>query len=362
MSVDWLASMTRTYEFYIVDPVTWGDKKRIDTVTACSIRYDDSVETLATASFTLTEEIGEVYVRVYMVVIQNGVKMRIPLGTFLTTSPNVSFDGKVKSVSIESYSPLLELKEKYTPIGYTAPKNQEILPLLATLCEENMRSPVLKPSFKSDKFQDDFIAGGDETWLSFITAALKAANYKFEFDENFRVMFAPIQDVRSLQPKWIYNDDNSSILQPQITISRDLYGIPNVVEVVYSRSGNSKSVMRSVVKNDDPSNPLSVQARGREIVYRETSPNIIGIPTQEYLDDYAEKLLRKKSSLECSLSYTHGYCPVRVGDAVLLNYNRLGLLNVKAKVTSQTLTCDSGAQVSETAVFTTELWNPFTSK
>ena len=71
---------------------------------------------------------------------------------------------------------------------------------------------------------------------------------------------------------------------------------------------------------------------------------------------YAENALRKLSSLECTISYTHGYCPVRVGDCVRLNYERAGLTDIKAKVTSQTIKCQTGCMVTEKATFTTKLW------
>jgi hypothetical protein len=60
--------------------------------------------------------------------------------------------------------------------------------------------------------------------------------------------------------------------------------------------------------------------------------------------------------VQYSVSYTHGYCPVRVGDCVRLNYSKAGLINIKAKVTSQSIRCSTGCEVSETAVFTKKLW------
>ena len=96
--------------------------------------------------------------------------------------------------------------------------------------------------------------------------------------------------------------------------------------------------------------------RGREITYRETKPNLIGEPTQAQVEEYAEQLLKDLSSIEYTVSYTHGYCPVKVGDCVRLNYSRAGLNGVKAKVISQTIKCEPGCPVTEKAVFTTNLW------
>jgi hypothetical protein len=138
-----------------------------------------------------------------------------------------------------------------------------------------------------------------------------------------------------------------------MTNTRDLYGIPNVVEVVYS--GDSGYVFSRIV-NDDPNSPISTVNRGREIVYRDTNPNLAGEPTQEMLDDYATQLLRNLSCLEHKITYSHGYCPVRVGDCVTLNYEKAGMRNVRAKVISQTIKCTTGCPVQETAVYTTKLW------
>lgn len=62
------------------------------------------------------------------------------------------------------------------------------------------------------------------------------------------------------------------------------------------------------------------------------------------------------SALEYTISYTHGYCPVRIGDCVRLNYSRAGLRGIKAKVISQSIKCEPGCPVTEKAVFTTQLW------
>ena len=108
--------------------------------------------------------------------------------------------------------------------------------------------------------------------------------------------------------------------------------------------------------NDDENSPISTVNRGREVVHRVTNPELSGVPTQSQIQEYAEQLLESMSSLEYKLTYKHGYCPVRIGDCVLLNYERAGLTNIKAKVTTQSISCTTGCPVTETAVFTTKLW------
>lgn len=350
--VDWLSSMQQTFEYYVVDPGTWKDIKPINSITSCTINRDSDTETLGSATIDMTEPIGECYLRVYLITIQNGVKDRHPLGTFLIQTPSWSFDGKVRDISVDAYTPLIELKENLPPIGYSLLKGDNIMNLAYRLCRENARAPVIE-TVCSDTLYYDFVANTDDTWLSFLTDLIANAKYIFDLDELGRILFQPKQDTASLQPVWTYTDDNSSILYPDITMDQDLYGIPNVVEVVYS-NGNSCYYAKAV--NDDSNSPISTVNRGREIVYRETNPNLSGNPTENQIQEYADRLLRELSTLECTVTYSHGYCPVRLGDCVRLNYSRSGINGVKAKVISQTIDCKTSCKVTEKAVYTTNLW------
>lgn len=349
---DWSASMQQTFEYYIVDPGTWKDVRLLTTIKACNITRDSSVETLGSATIDIDEIVEESYVRVYLITIQNGLKEKHPLGTFLMQTPTTDFDGKRRTFSADAYTPLLELKENQPPIGYFVPKDANIMEYVHRLVRENARAPVVKAD-SSTTLSTDFVAYTEDTWLSFIRDILGNAKYKFELDEMGRILFSPEQDTASLQPVWTYDDGNSSILYPEISIDRDLYGIPNAVEVIYS---NGSQNLYAKVVNDDPNSPTSTVNRGREILRRITDPDLNGNPTKTQVEMYAEKALRELSSLECTITYYHGYCPVRVGDCVRLNYPRANLVDIKAKVLSQSIDCKPGCKTTEKAVFTTNLW------
>lgn len=349
---DWLSSMQQTFEYYIVDPGTWKDAKRIDSVISSTIERTSYSETLGSATINATESLGECYIRIYLITIQNGVKEKHPLGTFLVQSPSTSFNGKVKNVSMDAYTPLLELKENPIPIGYSLSKDMNIMDMAYRLVGEHARAPVVKATC-SKTLYDDFVANTYDTWISFLSDLIANAKYIFDLDEMGRILFAPKQELESLQPVWTYDDGNSSILYPEISANHDLYGIPNIVEVVYS-SGKDYYYARAV--NDDGNSPTSTVNRGREILHRVTDPPLDGNSTHVQIQQYAERLLKELSSVEYTISYSHGYCPVRLGDCVRFNYKRAGLTDIKAKVISQSIDCSAGCKVSETAVFTKKLW------
>lgn len=349
---DWTKSMQQTFEYCVVDPGTWKDTRKLDNIKSCSINWDLDTDTLGTATIDTTDTLGECYIRIYLVTIQNGLKERHSLGTFLVQTPSSSFDGKVRTVTMDAYTPLIELKEKCPPLGYSILKDTNIMDIAYQLTSENLRAPVVQTK-SSDKLYSDFVSETDDTWITFIRDLLANAKYSFALDEMGRVIFTPSQDTASLQPLITFDDSNSSILYPDITMDHDLYGLPNVVEVVYS-SGAKNYYARIV--NDDVNSPISTFNRGREIIYRETSPNFAGEPTEEQVNEYAKKLLRSLSSIEYTVKYSHGYCGIRLQDCVRLDYKRAGITNVKAKVISQSIKCEPGCPVTEKAVFTTKLW------
>ena len=50
---DWTASMQQTFEYYIVDPKSWRDIKRLENVKSCTISRDSDADTLGSATFEL---------------------------------------------------------------------------------------------------------------------------------------------------------------------------------------------------------------------------------------------------------------------------------------------------------------------
>lgn len=348
---DWTKSMKQSFEYYTVDPDTWKDVAKLENVKSCTINRDEEADTLGSATIDMMETLGESYVRTYLITDQNGVVDKHPLGTHMVQTPSSSFDGKSRSVSMDAYTPLLELKENPPPLGYSILEGENIMDNAYLLVSEHARAPVVKAI--SDKtLYSDFVANTDDTWITYIIDLIANAKHKLGLDEMGRILFLPVQDTASLQPVWTYTDDNSSILYPELTLDHDLYDVPNVVEVIYSANGDSYYAR---VVNNDPNSPVSTVNRGREKIHRVINPNL-GDPTERQIDEYAEQLLKELSTLEYTIAYTHGYCPVRIGDCVRFNYTRADLKNVKAKVISQSIKCEPGCPVFEKAVFTVKLW------
>ena len=351
-TIDWSQSMSQRFEYYEVDPNTWKDKRLIEGIVSTNINKDDESSTLETADIEIIDTLGECYIRVYLIATQGKVTEKIPFGTYLVQTPSSNFDGKVKNVSMTAYSPLIELKENPVPLGYTLLKNENIMENAYQIAKTNCRAPVVQTS--SDKvLTENFVANTEDTYIDYLSDLIAQAKYKFDLDELGQILFSPIQKFETLQPVYTFNDDNSSILLPEVTLKHDIYGIPNVVEVICTINNE---IYTSVVKNEDPNSPTSIPNRGRIITHRVTDPDLHGLPTKQQVDEYAEQLLSSLSSVEYTINFSHGYYPLRLGDCVRLNYKKAELNNVKAKIISQSIKCGTGCTVSTTATFTKNLW------
>lgn len=359
--IDWTKSMQQTFEFWVVDPDTWLDERRLEFIKGCTINRDSSDETLGSATIDGIGMSGEFYIRVYLIAIQNRMPFKEPLGTFLVQTQFASYNGHVETLSIQAYTPLMELKEKYPPIGYALYKGDKISDSAYYLMRNNLRAPVIRNDSISKTITSDtgFISEPEESYLTFVRALLSNADASIDLDALGNVLYGVNRDIRSMKPRMTFDDGNSSILYPDISTDYDLYKIPNVVEIVIS---NSAGYYTTRAVNDDPTSKISTVTRKREVVYRLVNPdelsaiNTESVADKAYISQYAKKLLKQLSSIDRTISYTHGYCPVRVGDCVLINYKRSGIINVKAVVTSQSIQCVPGCPVSETAVYKETLW------
>lgn len=353
---NWREPMQQTFEYYVVDRNTWRDTQLLTNVKSCTITRDLETDTLGSATLELNESLGECYVRVYLITIQNGVREKHPLGTFLIQTPSSSFNGMVRSVSVDAYTPLIELKENMLEPGYPIYKNKNIMSEACERIKVWTKVPLVTTS-DNKKLLDNLVAETDETRLAFLRFLIGEADYSLDLDELGRIIFQKNQDLETLQPVTTFDDGNSSILYPEITMDHDIFGIPNVVIVTYNKNGHD---LISRVPNDNTASPVSIQRRGREIVHRVVNPTFSGVENElvskEMLDDYAKKLLKSLSTVEYKLTYTHGYYPVRLRDCVRLNYERAGIVDVKAQIITQSIKCEPGCPVSETAVYSVKLW------
>lgn len=347
---DWTRTMQRTYEFWEMNPATWGDVKLLDCVTACTIERDAEADTLGSASFEMDAWEGEKWMRVYLITRQDGLRERWPLGTFLVQSPNMSLNGMRAKVTADGFTPLKELADNYPPVGYYA-DNEYMEARVSTAMLNYCRAPFVEPA-KTTMLYEPYVVDDGESWAAYLKGMLAKGKKHFAINGRGEVMAAPDQNPRAAMPFMTFDDSNSSIMQADVNVTSNLSEVPNVVQVVYSKGAGC--LMAEAV-NDDPMSENSTVRLGRRKVYRETSPELPDNPQQYDVDDLAKKILREKGAAIYEAEFTHGFVPdVTLGTAVRLNYTSMKL-NVVGAVVRQSIPCTPSCQVKTVIRYTKEI-------
>ena len=353
MATIWTDSYGVSYEFWEINPVNMRSIRKLADVEDAEITRDSEDTTLGSASMTVAELFpSEAWVKCYLLAEQppmSGNVERVPLGVFIAQLPSVKMDGKVAERPLELSTPLRELADDYPPVGYTVRQGTDAV--VAANFIFSRHHVKVAPSTMSATLLKDITAADSDSWLDIGAAVLAEANMEYSIDADGLVSFGPKRDASALSPLWVYADDDISILMPEAEMELDWHNVPNVVEVVVGEAASGFSV---TVENDDPASPVSTVSRGRTVLYRETSPE--GVTTRAQAEMWATRKLRELSNRERRITYTHGYCPVRVGDCVRIRY-QAHLLDCKAKVVRQVIRCATDLEVEETAVYSEVLWN-----
>lgn len=345
--IDWRESMAQSYEYCEVDPLTWQDARILGTVSSAELTFDADSDTGGSASFEMDEDPGEVYIRVYLVAEQGGETERHPLGTFLAQTARQTQEGARVYYEVDAYTPLIELSEDLPPIGHCAPSGQVIMDVIADDCASHCRAPV-SAGASGSILDAPWCAEPQESWLDFLASMAAKGGLSMRPDPMGRIVLAPARLPSAMAPVFDVRDDECSIVQPDARVTRDVYEIPNRVEVVHST--NSGCHFASA-ENDHPDSPLSTAARGRRVTHRETSPSVpsglYGEELSRWLDSEARRILAEKGSFEREMTYTRGFVPgVGVGDCVQLDLASVGVRG-RAIVASQSISCETGCQVVE---------------
>ena len=198
MTIDWRKSYGVSFEYWVLDPDTMKETRRLNAVEECDITRDMSDDVVCSASMTVEELLEEeTYIRVYLLATPIGGKTeRIALGTFLSITPKVNMDGKAVQRPLDMYSPLKELADDNPPVGYTVRKGSSAASAVKRVFERY--HVKVAPCNSTATIQEDITANDSDTWLSFGKAILDAAELECLVDPYGTVCFVPKRDASAM--------------------------------------------------------------------------------------------------------------------------------------------------------------------
>jgi hypothetical protein len=138
-------------------------------------------------------------------------------------------------------------------------------------------------------------------------------------------------------------DGEQSIYEPEWSLDRDSFEVPNKVIAVQAAAGEDSAALIGTWTNEDPSSPYSFVSRGRWIPYvldsvecpEGTESQIIA-----FLEQRARTTLIQMSAVQAQVKVSHLPIPARVGDVVRFS-NSQANVDGKHVITSMQLDTNS---------------------
>jgi len=327
--MNWDKGFSASYIAMKVNPSTWEDEGEI-LITGGKIDRDIESALIESANIETTEDLGELWIRLYLVAKQGDGAERIPLFTGLTSSPTRSLSGYNPSYSVDCFSVLTPCADRMLPRGWFAPKDGNGAAIIADLL--GIAGAEVETFEGGGTLTGAIVAESGETYLSMAHKVANAIGWQIRIDGRGKIHVEPYPDNPSVR----FNNDND-VIQPNIKDTRDWYSCPNVLRVTYESYA-------AIARDDDPESPLSTVNRGREIWAEEAAQLSSSAP----LAAYAQQRLKELQSPAREITYTRRFMPdLRPGDLVGIAYPGAEIDGV-FRIKSQTIELGYGADTEET--------------
>lgn len=311
-----------TYTYRRVDWATWQEGADLGDVVSGSIELGAFTDLKATCSFSfMGQEAPEQdgLIRIYYGFRdEQGEVAEFMLGTFLIGFSTVTKIDDRLSGTADGYSVLKVLNDRKYGMPFTVAAGEYPIAKAVALMEGlGLRVNVGEES--SYQLTSDHTFDPDDSYLTIVNWLLTSADYMAVSPDA-----AGICQVRkanaSRQPVATFEDDENSIMYPEVSTENDWQSTPNVVRAYYE---DDTCAIYATAKNLSGSK-ASLDNRGdRELTLYESVSELDGADGTAKLanlEAYAlNKLLDNSGEIE-RVSLSHPYVPILPNDAVKVVY------------------------------------------
>lgn len=274
---------------------------QLECVSAPTIRANADGEIKSSLSVSVIEnnEVNWLTDELNPVLVIDGIEHSY--GIFAPTTYSVRNDGVFKTVDIEAYDRCWWLKVKRTDSIKHIPAGAnyvEVIKALLVECGVALVNAIPSSLVLATSREDWEIS---TEYITIINTLLEEISYNpIWFDGRGFAVVEPKQQLNGNIARH-YNFNNIKSLCREAVRTMDFFNAPNVFLCVCSNPDHSVWIAKS--KNDNPTSPLSVPRRGREIIQYVKVDNIA---SQEELQIYADNLAFQSMLLSQKVELTTG--------------------------------------------------------
>lgn len=336
--MDWGRSYSASWRVFRVNRQTWADAEQITDVDTIRITKTADGDLLESGDMDTSGELANDYYRIVMTAEQDGDVARVDVATLLFEVTGGEHNYGTQTLSAAGNSVLYPASTTTVLTGAYAPAGVDGADYAGRMLRSAINAPVaVEGSFT---LVDNVVHEIGCTVLDAVWSVLEAGGFVMQIDGRGVVHILP----KPTEPALILDSNNLRLLEPGISYTADSSEVPNRYIVVLDAN-------RTVAVNDDPNSPISTVSRGYFVDEVDDSPVLVN---GETLSGYAARKLREASHIEEEWKYKREYAPGVLPYSIV----RASIDGAEGdlRVDSQTLTCDHGISIEETAVKEVSLW------
>lgn len=326
MAINWLGNRYgETYEYVKVSWDNWNEFDTYDYITSGSLELATTSDLKVTGTFQFqgmeTPDVNNLLRVYYSFYDDKDVYTRQPLGTFFTTFGSQTLtamnNGLVSSGSLTASSLLIILQRQLTGVPYTVKKNTNAI----YEAQQIVRNCGLNVDYLPDStiLTADHTFSAGTTYLEIVNWLCDLAKYRNVYtDEYGTVVFRPKVEISQNDSVWTFENDDQSIMYPELSQENNWYEVPNVIRLLFNTDAACAVAEAKNVRGAR----TSLEANGnREITkFEEVSELGKGKVLTNLVNLAEDKLLEESCDTEY-VTFSHAWVPIYIYDVVTVNYS-----------------------------------------
>lgn len=336
--MDWSQSYTATLRVFRVNRATWADAEQIENVDSIEVSRTTGGALIESGGMDITGDFTADYYRIVLTAVQDDDVERVDIATMLFDTNSGEVNRGTTTQSAEGFSVLYPASKTTVLAGEYAPAGVDGAEYAAGLLRGAINAPVkVEGNFT---LNDNIVHEIGSSVLESVWSVLNAGEFCIQIDGRGVVHILPIPT----EPSLTIDTTNAKLLTPGIKYDKDMSEIPNRYIVLADG-------MKTIAVNDDPNSPVSAVTRGYFVDEVDESPTPVN---GETVAEYATRMLKNKSVIKDSRSYTREYAP-NVNAYSVIRASIDGLEG-DLRVQSQSIKCEHGIVIEEQANREVKLW------
>lgn len=246
---------------------------------------------------------------------ETGTTHEHPLGVFLPTTSDTAFDGHGSTAPVDLYDKMALLVAGGVA-SWTVDAGTTIADAVAAVLAEVGETRISAPDDGGGELRNQMTWEPGTTRLRIVNDLLEAGGFFSIWVDGTGVwQLTPYVEPARRGVAWTHEEGPAAVFEEEFSHESDGWDVVNHVIITGRSDDEETPAPFAEARNEDPSDPFSVPARGYEITHEEADQDAT---TVAVLGQIAARRLLDLSSVTSTYTISHDYLPIDLNSAVRL--------------------------------------------